>query len=174
MIIILNESPKPEIICALRGVFRRSLLIKEARALAISVHKGVRGGNMYDCWMCKKPFLVAVTQVDHWNPVIPLHLSAQEMSYDLIISRMWCPIDNLKVLCIPCHKEKTNIERAERARMKKIKDMLKELPSKVTFEQASNLFDSIPKEVSSKISGLRIGIITKLVVKWYLSLQEET
>lgn len=66
----------------------------------------------YKCAKCKKHFVAADVQVDHILPVV----SPTEgfVSWDLFIDRIFCEIENLQVLCKPCHKVKTEEEKAER------------------------------------------------------------
>ena len=82
---------------------------------------GPRGGARYRCAECGGSFPATKTQIDHLEPVIPLDTPAKEMSFDEIINRMWCPIDNLQCVCVECHKIKSKAENAERRRIKKEK-----------------------------------------------------
>ena len=61
---------------------------------------------------CKKHFVAADVQVDHILPVV----STAEgfVSWDDFIDRIFCEIENLQVMCKPCHKVKTDEEKAER------------------------------------------------------------
>jgi len=66
----------------------------------------------YKCAKCKKHFVAADVQVDHILPVV----STTEgfVRWDLFIDSIFCEIENLQVLCKPCHKVKTELEKAER------------------------------------------------------------
>ena len=73
------------------------------------------------CEQCKKMEAKSNIQLDHVEPVIPVDKSFEEMSFDEVINRQWCEENNLKVLCKPCHHEKTRLENKERRRIKKEK-----------------------------------------------------
>ena len=51
-------------------------------------------------------------QVDHVAPVVDPKRGFK--GWDEYISRLYCESDNLQVLCIPCHKKKTEKERKKR------------------------------------------------------------
>ena len=80
--------------------------------------KGPRGGKQYKCKKCKKAFANKDVQVDHIKPVVPTNTTLQDMDYNKIVSRIFCPPKNLQVLCKTCHKAKTKEERAERKEAK--------------------------------------------------------
>lgn len=66
----------------------------------------------YKCASCKKHFVVKDVQVDHVDPVVsPIH---GFIDWNTFIDRLYCSITNLQVLCTPCHKKKTKLEREER------------------------------------------------------------
>ena len=66
----------------------------------------------YKCVKCKKQFVATDVQVDHIFPVVDPKTGF--VSWDLFIDRIFCEIENLQVLCKPCHKIKTDQEKAER------------------------------------------------------------
>lgn len=66
----------------------------------------------YKCAKCKKHFVAADVQVDHVLPVVDPKVGF--VSWDDFINRIFCEIENLQVLCKPCHKVKTDEEKAER------------------------------------------------------------
>lgn len=76
--------------------------------------KGPRGGKQYTCNKCKKVFSSNKVHVDHIDPVVPVDTAALSMSWDTIISRLYCSLSNLQVLCVNCHKAKSRREAAER------------------------------------------------------------
>ncbi len=47
--------------------------------------------------------------VDHIDPVISPHVGF--VSWDVVIARMFCEVDNLQVLCKDCHDHKTKDEK---------------------------------------------------------------
>ena len=66
----------------------------------------------YKCAKCKKLFVAADVQVDHVLPVVDPKVGF--IGWDSFIDRIFCEIENLQVLCKPCHKVKTEEEKAER------------------------------------------------------------
>lgn len=59
-------------------------------------------------------------QVDHIEPVIALTEKLEDLSWDQLVDRLWCPIDNLQPLCQTCHKRKSKEENKERRALKKV------------------------------------------------------
>jgi len=66
----------------------------------------------YKCAKCKKHFVAIDVQVDHIYPVVDPKIGF--IGWDSFIDRIFCEIENLQVLCKPCHKVKTEEEKAER------------------------------------------------------------
>jgi 5-methylcytosine-specific restriction endonuclease McrA len=66
----------------------------------------------YKCAKCKKQFVAADVQVDHVLPVVDPKVGF--VSWDDFINRIFCEIENLQVMCKPCHKVKTEEEKLER------------------------------------------------------------
>ncbi len=66
----------------------------------------------YKCAKCKKHFVAADVQVDHVLPVVDPKVGF--VSWDMFIDRIFCEIENLQVMCKPCHKVKTELEKVER------------------------------------------------------------
>ena len=66
----------------------------------------------YKCAKCKKLFVAADVQVDHVLPVVDPKVGF--IGWDSFIDRIFCEIENLQVMCKPCHKVKTEQEKAER------------------------------------------------------------
>ena len=66
----------------------------------------------YKCAKCKKHFVAADVQVDHVLPVVDPKVGF--IGWDSFIDRIFCEIENLQVLCKPCHKVKTEEEKVER------------------------------------------------------------
>jgi 5-methylcytosine-specific restriction endonuclease McrA len=107
----IRKIPKSAIIGAIRQLFARSALCKQVRINAVDPNnKGPRGGKLFICKHCGTSHAQKNTNVDHDVPVIPLNSSAQEMSLDVIVDRMWCDMNNLQVLCKECHDKKTKAE----------------------------------------------------------------
>jgi 5-methylcytosine-specific restriction endonuclease McrA len=66
----------------------------------------------YRCAACRKHFVAADVQVDHIVPVVDPKKGF--VSWDVFIERMFVEIENLQVLCKPCHKVKTDKEKDQR------------------------------------------------------------
>ncbi len=66
----------------------------------------------YKCAECKKLYVATDVQVDHIKPVVDPKKGF--VSWDSFIDRMFCEIENLQVMCKPCHKIKTDQEKLER------------------------------------------------------------
>jgi 5-methylcytosine-specific restriction endonuclease McrA len=66
----------------------------------------------YKCAACKQLYVAADVQVDHIKPVVDPKKGF--VSWDSFIDRMFCEIENLQVMCKPCHKIKTDQEKLER------------------------------------------------------------
>jgi hypothetical protein len=129
---------------AIRRVFRLSPQMKEvlqaARVELPPAPKkdgtpGLKKQVKYRCACCGGLFPQKYVQVDHIEPVVPLHMSEDELTYDDIVYRIFCDKSNLQVLCsIPaklnggkpsCHRIKTNKENFMRDYIIKNKKKLK-------------------------------------------------
>lgn len=110
---------KNQIKGAIRRIFRLSpwmqLALQKARVEKTRVLKNgqisSRPDVYYQCAMCKNHFKRTEVQVDHIDPVIPAGKTIQDMSYDEIVERIFCRLDNLQVLCKSCHAKKTKLEK---------------------------------------------------------------
>lgn len=116
------EIPHSAIIGAIRRIFSRSVLCKTVRERAkIPDETGPRGGKKYRCEICGGSFSAKDIQVDHKIPCVRLNVAAKDMSFDEIINRMWCPIDNLQAICKACHSECSKAENKVRRETKKMR-----------------------------------------------------
>lgn len=108
---------------ALRRVFGRSELRR--KIIEASIVKGYKDPKRkavkfwVKCEECKKMEAKSNVQVDHKDPLIPIHSSLEEMDWDELINRLWCKEENLSILCRPCHFSKTKAENKERRALKK-------------------------------------------------------
>jgi 5-methylcytosine-specific restriction endonuclease McrA len=85
------------------------------KAAFVGKKVNVKSGKMamhYKCSSCKKHFVAADVQVDHIEPVVDPVKGFQ--TWDIFIDRIFCEIENLQVLCKPCHKIKTDQEKDDR------------------------------------------------------------
>jgi len=60
--------------------------------------------DIYACNICEKEIMRSEAQVDHKIPVTPL---VGWDDWNGFIDRMFCPIEDLQVVCRECHKVKT-------------------------------------------------------------------
>ena len=108
---------------AIRRVFSRSDLRREA--LSNSHVKGYhdperkRVTKWGKCTECQLMVPLYQMDIDHKIPVVPINSSLEEMTWDELVDRIWCDINNLKAICKPCHKLKSALETKERRRIKK-------------------------------------------------------
>lgn len=102
-----------------RYIFNQSSLYYQAYQRQLSHLKGVRGGRKYICASCKKSFVKKDTQLDHKEPVIEIGKSSSDYTWYELVSRVFCDIDNLEVLCKNCHNKKSAKEAEERAKIRR-------------------------------------------------------
>jgi hypothetical protein len=114
---------------AIRRAFRLSPQMKEVlKAARVELPPllkkdgtpGKRPQVRYRCAICQELFSQKNVQVDHLDPVVPLHMPEKLMSYDGLVRGVFCAIDRLQVVCstplkrnngLPsCHKIKTDEE----------------------------------------------------------------
>lgn len=87
---------------------RYECLNKAKRGKLINRKTG-RLAEHYVCKACKQLFPAKEVQVDHVQPIInPI---TGFTSWDDVIRNMFCEETNLQVLCLDCHKNKTQEER---------------------------------------------------------------
>lgn len=76
-------------------------------------------GSKYECEGCHKVFDRNKVQVEHIRPAVdPVE---GFVGYDIYINRLFCGLDNLQIMCKPCHKTKSNKENTVRRKVKKEK-----------------------------------------------------
>lgn len=121
---------------AIRRSFRLSPQMKEvlqtARvelppALKKDGTPGKKPQVRYRCAICNNLFPQKFVQVDHLEPVVPLHKQEKDMSYDEIVRGVFCEVVKLQVVCstplkynegkASCHKRKTDLENWIRRRL---------------------------------------------------------
>lgn len=77
-------------------------------------HVNKKTGRMaehYICNACRELFPATEVEVNHIEPVIPV---TGFISWDDVITRLFCEKEGLEVLCKPCHKSVTQQEKLER------------------------------------------------------------
>lgn len=68
-----------------------------------------RMAKHYICAACKNEFTSKDVEVDHISPVVSV--GDGFIDWNTFIERLYCPKENLQVLCKACHKKKTKEER---------------------------------------------------------------
>lgn len=103
---------------AIRRVFSRSELRKEA--LQLSRLEGYynaerpRVTKWSRCPDCGESTPTYLMEVDHVIPVIGIAESLDDLTWDQLVDRLWCDIQNLRAICKPCHSQKSTQENKER------------------------------------------------------------
>lgn len=106
---------KAFIIAALRSATRRYPPKYQAKDLAKTERKlNPKSGKLaqfYRCASCGEEFTSTQVEVDHIVPVIDPAKGFE--TWDKYIERMFCGPENFQVLCVACHKEKTQQEKEQ-------------------------------------------------------------
>lgn len=104
---------KSFITTTLRSGMRRYPPKYEALKLAYTETKvNPKSGRMarhFRCNNCKEEFTQSNINVDHIEAAVDPKVGF--VDWNTFISRLFCSVTNLQVLCIPCHKEKSKEER---------------------------------------------------------------
>jgi 5-methylcytosine-specific restriction endonuclease McrA len=115
------------IFSALRRMFRRSPMYNDClkNAKRDVYIKGKTKDKIrrvkYVCCGCGYLFDKKQVEVDHCVPVIPLAglPKVDDLpDFNVYIARLFCSVENLQVVCKPCHKTKSKLENAERKRLR--------------------------------------------------------
>ena len=172
-------SERTRILGAIRRSFRLSpqmqIVMQEARVeLPPKLKKdgtpGARNQVRFKCAMCKELFPSATKgkgniAVDHIEPVVRLWEKLIDFSYDKMVDRIHCTVDNLQVLCsIPmkrndgkpsCHHKKTQEENFIRKYLFKQKESYKGVSKKeinALIKEAKVLYkEKQKKKVKKKV-----------------------
>ena len=108
---------------ALRRLFGRSDLRR--KVIDDNIVKGYKDPKRkavkfwVKCAECGEMEAKSNVQVDHKEPLVPLNSSLEEMTWSEVVDRLWCDINNLQLLCKPCHRAKSSAEMKERRKLKK-------------------------------------------------------
>lgn len=115
---------------ALRRTFSRSPIVREV------MHEVRRESTWYKkdgsaaskprveylCSSCNEYHMGKDIQVDHAVPVVDPEKGFE--NWDTFVDRLFCPKENLAVLCKSCHKKKTDTEKSVAVeRRKRLKDL---------------------------------------------------
>lgn len=95
----------------IRGVLRRGWIKYPCRNLALQESRVKYKGKenklrkwSYKCAHCKKYYKGTEVQVDHIESAGSLNTYKDLAGF---VKRLFCELDNLQVLCLACHKQKT-------------------------------------------------------------------
>jgi 5-methylcytosine-specific restriction endonuclease McrA len=66
---------------------------------------------LHECEECHQLFPAKEVRADHIKPIVPV---TGFDTWDKTIERLFCEIEGFQVLCVPCHKVKTDIENKQR------------------------------------------------------------
>lgn len=109
---------------AVRRVFSRSDLRRKIVELSIVQHSDAdrsRVKTWCKCPKCNQFIPKSYMEVDHITPIVGIHETLDDLTWDTVIDRIWCEEHNLEAICKECHNEKTKLENKERRRYKKEK-----------------------------------------------------
>lgn len=91
---------------AIRTSFKRSSIYEKAMHRFLSKITGPRGGERFDCVLCKKPFSKPEIEMDHHpDPVVPLNKRWHQMTVQEYYDRVFG--FDVRSLCKSCHKAHT-------------------------------------------------------------------
>lgn len=111
------------VISAMRRAFRRFPAYKQCLDNAKTVYyiQSKHGKDLrrvqFECAECHGKFSRKLIDCDHTAPVVDPNVGF--VDYDTYAARLFCSIDNLKILCKTCHKLKSKQEAALRAKSRK-------------------------------------------------------
>lgn len=77
--------------------------------------KSGRRCKFYKCACCNEEFPLAMIEVDHINPIVPI---TGFTTWDEVINNLFCEKEDLQAVCKDCHKIKTKAETQERKQFK--------------------------------------------------------
>jgi hypothetical protein len=122
---------KRMVIGAIRRLFRQSPQFKEVHeASRVEVPRYNKDGTLSKkpyvkrtCEVCGELFSSTNIAIDHIEPMVPLHLTDNDLSYNEIVENIICKKPNLQRICNPkkgkknkpkflefCHQKKTHLE----------------------------------------------------------------
>lgn len=112
--------PHSSILMSIKREFSRSGIVDlKFKSLRISYDKYNKDGTkskvpdvFYPCEHCNKEFKKKDLQVDHKEPVVPVQIPTKHMSWNILIEERCFvkELDQLQLLCKPCHNSKTRQE----------------------------------------------------------------
>lgn len=109
---------------AIRRIFSRSEIRRRVLATVSIEHYDANRPRVKKwslCPNCKLKTPSYQMQLDHVEPVIHLGESLDDITWDELVTRIWCSEDNLEPLCLTCHRIKSKLENSQRRKIKKEK-----------------------------------------------------
>jgi hypothetical protein len=103
---------------ALRRTFSRSPVVREVMTAVRRERLWYKQNGTpaakprveYRCSSCQQWHMGKNIQVDHADPVVDPEIGF--IDFNTFIDRLFCSVENLSVLCMDCHKSKTDSEKA--------------------------------------------------------------
>lgn len=90
----------------IRRVWKRTPMV------AIAKQKARQSRGKYECAKCRGLFSISSTQIDHIVPIVDPIEGYKDL--DTFVTRLFCDDSNLQILCVDCHKIKTQQENSIR------------------------------------------------------------
>lgn len=84
--------------------------------------------KLYECAITHKFFPIDQVKVDHIEPVVDP--ATGWVDYNTYMARLFCPVENLQVICDEEHDKKTAEERKARRKTNERKSPVKKAPRK--------------------------------------------
>ena len=109
----MKKKYKPKLNSQIRSALRRLWSWSDERKEALNTARITRG--VYVCAICKQAYMRKDVQVDHINECG----TCDTGYYDEFIARLFCPPDQLRVLCKDCHDSVSAEQAANRAAKRK-------------------------------------------------------
>lgn len=122
-----RKPPAPDnvvLLAKLRSAFTRSSYHRAVIEALIVQHQDPerpRVKTWCRCPKCGQPDARSYFEVDHMEPVRPIEMTVEQflaMDRHALLDRVYCDVAKLQGLCPQCHREKTNLENAERRKVR--------------------------------------------------------
>ncbi len=118
----LQWQNKSKMINCMKRQFSRSPVVQEClKAVRSEEPRYKNDGSrakvdkvLFKCNHCKEKFMGTQVQCDHIEPIVPVQIPGKHMDMVQILWRTNVDIDQLQILCKPCHKIKSQEENKQR------------------------------------------------------------
>jgi hypothetical protein len=124
------KDEKRMVIGAIRRLFRQSQFKEVSEASRVEIPKYNKDGSLSKkpsvkktCQVCGELFSSTNIAIDHVEPMVPLHLTDNDLDYIEVVRNIICRVENLQRICNPkkgkkntvkflefCHQKKTHKE----------------------------------------------------------------